>query len=631
MPKVQGGERRRCAGWHSLCAAVVGGACGLRISSTVGPMVGRMCSRMVSLSCGLMFCLMFSLVFSLTPARPLAAQTLPQTPVAQAQQAPPGVIPSPAELAPKPSAVRSDAAQLPSAPTPPPELPPPDDELTLEVRRYVLDGAAPAALQAALPALTARYLGANRHYEDLINAAAEVTRYLQRELGWYLGYAYIPAQAPRDGVVRIAFLEGRLDEVTLAEPEDGVALPVQRAVIEGYLRRLRSGEILTVREVERVVFLLNDLRGMTASFELQPGRTPGTASLRVRPRAEPRVNGRADLDANGSRFLGLYRLAGLVGWNSPLGRGDALTVNALHSDTGGLDFGLLGYSLPLGGDGWKLGGSLSAVRYQIDQDEVPLNLHGRAATLNAYALYPVVRARNLNLFALLSFDHKQFQDESAGLSTRRQTRGAALGLTGDFRDTLGGGGVSTFDLSWVSGRLDYRDGKPAGNTDADRYAKLGGSYTRLQDVWTHRLLAYLALRGQWARDNLDNSEQFRLGGADGLRAFAPGEGTGDSGALLTLELRGLLPERWVGRIGRESVLSLFYDVGKVLRRRHAEDEGSDFDNQLSYSGAGLGWAWVRPGSHALRVSLAWPLAGTAISDSLQRRPRVYAQLTAFFE
>ena len=37
-------------------------------------------------------------------------------------------------------------------------------------------------------------------------AAAAVTRYLQRDLGFYLGYAYLPEQKPEGGVIRIAVL-----------------------------------------------------------------------------------------------------------------------------------------------------------------------------------------------------------------------------------------------------------------------------------------------------------------------------------------------------------------------------------------------------------------------------------------
>ncbi len=55
--------------------------------------------------------------------------------------------------------------------------------------------------------LTAAYVGKQRGFEDLVAAAAEVTRFMQRDLGYYLGYAYLPEQSPQDGVIRIEILE----------------------------------------------------------------------------------------------------------------------------------------------------------------------------------------------------------------------------------------------------------------------------------------------------------------------------------------------------------------------------------------------------------------------------------------
>jgi len=132
----------------------------------------------------------------------------------------------------------------------------------------------PAQLRAALPTLTAPFVGKQRSYEDLVNAAGAVTRYLQREMGFYLGYAYLPEQTPANGVIRIAVLEGRLDEVVLNWPDK---MPIERGVVEADLARLKPGEILRVRDVERIVFLVNDLRGITARFEVKSGRTPSVA------------------------------------------------------------------------------------------------------------------------------------------------------------------------------------------------------------------------------------------------------------------------------------------------------------------------------------------------------------------
>lgn len=572
------------------------------------------------------------------------AQPQPQPQPQTTQVVPtPAVVPRSDDLAPRQAQPPGDAA-LPAAPAPMPrELGKPDDDLRIEIRRFVLDASAPAALVAALPRLTSDLLGSDKGFEDLTTARARITRFLQSELGYYLGFAYVPEQALRDGEVRIAVVEGRLDRVILRWPEQG--LPVKREVVQAHLDRLQPGAVLLVRDVERVVFLVNDLRGLRARFEVQPGRRPGTASLVVTPEPEAVWSGRAEADANGSRFLGAYRVGGLVQMNSPFGRGDGITANAMVSTTGGLAFGLLGYNTPLGSDGLKLGGSLSAVKYQLDKVEFPLDLNGTAITATAYGLYPVVRARNLNLFAVGTLEHKQYEDrrEKAGNRTRKTVDTVVLGLTGDFRDAALGGGVNTYDAALSVGQLRFQENEPADSGDAPRFTKLGFGFTRLQDLQSlvptlqdsrsGKLLAYLSLRGQWAFDNLDTTEQFRIGGPEAVRAFAPGEGTGDSGVVASLEARLLPPEAWFGRLSSELVASVFIDAGWVRYRRHPTipDPSNPEPNTASFSGAGFGVAWVRPGAYALRASLSAPISGTPRSDQQRSSARFYLQLSKFFQ
>ncbi len=547
----------------------------------------------------------------------------------------PAVVPTTTELAPprQPAESLSDTNALPAQRLPSTtaarELGKPADELRLDVKAYRVDDSSPVELRAALARITAAYVGPGKSFEDLVDAAAEVTRYLQRELGYYLAYAYVPEQDAADGVVKLAVLEGRLDRVEL-NWRDG--LPVDRDVVQAYLDRLQRGEVLKVRDIERVVFLVNDLRGLTARFEVRPGSTPGTATLVVTPSAEMRSTGKLEVDANGTDALGLYRASGLLQLNSPLGRGDGLTLNALASSTGGLAFALLGYNTPLGSDGLKLGASLSGVKYQLDKAAFPLNLHGTAATANVYGLYPVVRARNLNLFTLLSLEYKSYDDRNINSGAKREVQAATLGATGDFRDSLLGGAVNTYEVNLVSGQVKPLQGATPSLVDDARFTKLTYGFSRLQDLVTGRALLYFSLRGQHAANNLDTTEQFRLGGPDAVRAFASGEGSGDSGVVGALELRWLPPEDWLGRLAREFVFSVFADTGYVQYRYRprAGSQPNAEANHVQFSGAGVGMAWVRAGEYSLRFSVAQPTGGNVRGATEKPGARVYLQAAMLF-
>lgn len=510
---------------------------------------------------------------------------------------------------------------MPQAPVPR-ELGKPSEELTIDVTAYSVDDSAPAALRAALPALTKPFTGKARSYEDLVNATSAVTRYLQRELGFYLGYAYLPEQTPANGVVRIAVLEGRLDEVILNWP---AKMPIDRSVVEAYLARLKPGEILRVRDVERIVFLVNDLRGITARFEVKAGRKPGTASLVVTAQAEDRLAGRVEVDSLGSRYSGVLRGSALVNVASPLGRGDGLVVNALSTFTRGLEFALAGYTLPVGSDGLKVGLSTSYVRYKLDADLLAgTQLSGDATALTAYGLYPVIRSRNLNLFALVSADSKHFDDTLFGATQKKTTTDLQLSVSGDARDDLLTGAVNTYELVALHGKLSLPQGSL--NDNPANYTAGRLNLSRLQNLLSNRLLLLSSLKGQYAINNLDSTEQFELGGPDRVRAFAPGEGTGDTGLVASVELRYLPPEAWFGRISRELVFSTFYDVG-TIRFRHdptsAIVANPDFINRSTLSGFGIGAVWDRPRDFSARLSLAWPISGQAVNDPVVKKPRIY--------
>ena len=510
----------------------------------------------------------------------------------------------------------------------PRELGKPEDDLTLDVVTYEVDGL-PEASREALAAVTAPFTGQGRHYEDLVNAATAVTRFMQRDLGYYVGFAYLPEQSPKDGVLRLQALEGRLERIDLRWPEGPIA--VQRGVVERHLAALQPGSILRVNEVERVALLVNDLQGLTARFEIEAGSEPGTAVLVVTPQAVQRVRGRVDLDTLGSHYTGLVRLGGQLTLASPLGWGDALSASVLASHDGGIAQGSVAYMTPVGAQGLKLGAAISRIRYQIDEDAFPTDLDGHAIAGSAYALYPFIRSRNVNLFGLGSVEHKRFTDNQSGASySRKHSEDWQFGVIGDVRDSLGGGAINTFEASWMRGRISFDTGSlPAGyKSNFDKFT-LG--YSRLQNVVSNRLQFYARYKGQISGTNLDVSERFAVGGPLAVRAYAPGVASADTGHVVTTELRLLPPETWFGRFSRELVFSAFYDWGQAKFSHDPDLRGAGLENTATLSAYGLGVIWERPNDISLRMHLAWRGAGDQLADGRERQePRANAVLSKSF-
>ena len=516
-----------------------------------------------------------------------------------------------------------------TAEQPAPELGKPMNDMSLNVARYQIDGVDEKHLDD-IEARLKPYVGANRSFEDLSSAAQVVTAYLQRELGLYLAYAYLPAQDIKNGVVTIAVLPGVLESVEVVWPAE--ELRVSKGIVQAHLNRLKPGAVIRVDEVERVVFLLNDLRGIRMSFAIKPGTQPGKAILVATPSNDRVLTGSVGLDANGSRYAGIYRGIASMSWESPLGLGDSLSVSHLQSETGGLDFTLLGYTLPVGSNGLKLGVNVSTVNYKLNDDDFPLGLNGDAESIGVFALYPVIRSRNLNLFALAGYDKKEFKDRQslADLETVKEVDSFRLGFSGDSRDSVAGGGLNFFNLTLEESKVNYPAGVPFGLDDELKAMRVNYSLGRLQSIVPGKLMLWSLLRGQHAIENLDSSEQCSLGGATGVRAFAQGETSGDSCDLFTLEARYLPSANWFGSYARELSFNVFYDQGRVRLREDTSERPSGFDNHAELAGYGIGVAWDRADVFTFNLSLAWELAGVRRSDPKRQSPRIFASYVYYF-
>lgn len=516
-----------------------------------------------------------------------------------------------------------------AAQNPAPELGKPLNDLSLTVTAYRLEGLNPQYEQA-IQARLQPYTGTSRSFEDLSSAAQIVTAYLQSEAGLYLAYAYLPAQDIKEGVVTIQALPGVLESVEVNWPAE--PLRVDRDIVESHLNRLIPGTVIRVSEVERVVFLLNDLRGIRMSFAIKPGTQPGRAILVATPSNDKALTGSIGLDANGSRFAGTYRGIASMSWESPLGLGDSLSASHLQSETGGLDFTLLGYTLPVGSNGLKLGANISSVNYALNDNDFPLGLNGDAESQGVFALYPLVRSRNLNLFALVGYDKKEFTDRRslAGLETVKELDSYRVSVSGDARDSALGGGLSFFSLSIEESEVTYPAGVPFGLDDDIKATRVNYSLGRLQSVVPGQLMLWGFARGQHALDNLDSSEQCSLGGATAVRAFAQGETSGDSCDLLTLEVRYLPSASWLGTSAREMSLNFFYDQGRVRFRKDAGTRPLGFDNHAELAGYGIALAWDRQNVFTFNLSLAWELAGIRRSDPKPQSPRIFASYVYYF-
>ena len=137
----------------------------------------------------------------------------------------------------------------------------------------------------------------------------------------------------------------------------------------------------------------------------------------------------------------------------------------------------------------------------------------------------------------------------------------------------------------------------------------------------------LALSGQQASKNLASAEKMSLGGPNGVRAYPVGEANGDSGNLITGELRYLVPGFKVLE-GDVNVLA-FYDWGRVYINE--KPRPTDTQNKRSISGYGVGASLGREGEFIIRANASWHADHEpAQADTAKRVPRVWVQAVKWF-
>ncbi len=489
-------------------------------------------------------------------------------------------------------------------------------------------------IKADIASLLAKYLGPERTFDD-IEAAAEALRTAIRQEGLFLAQVDIPPQKSVDGMVELRVLEGRLDVVELTPLPEGVL--VNKEQIDVILAKLQPGDLLTVGSIERVLFLLSDLRGINVGSVIAPGAKPGTAKLIVTVTPGQRFEKNVDFDNFGSVYTGEHRLSGSFSVNSPFGRGDLLKLSTNLSTTGGVAFVRAAYQSPVGGSGLKLGAAVSALKYKLGTDAfAPLDASGNATVLSAFALYPVIRNRNFNTFFQANIDSRKFQDLQKALTVdnKKHSDVLTLGLVGDSRDQFAKGGINNFSVGLTAGSIGIdtpvqlaADQAATGRKTNGSFSKISYGLGRQQLLWSaadnaqDRMVVYVSWQGQRAAKNLDNSEKLSLGGATGVRGYAGGEATGDSGDLLSWELRKNIVS---DKIKGDFVVSLFGDYGRS--KINHSPLATDLINTVSLVSHGVGLAWSIPDNFLIKASLAWRGSYAPVSDPDGRRSRLYFSL-----
>ena len=429
--------------------------------------------------------------------------------------------------------------------------------------------------QAQLAPLVQPYLHRPQTFGQLQEAAAAVAN-AYRDAGW-LARAYLPKQDITDGVLTIAVVEAVFSGATREGAEPLRIDPSQ--VLNIFNTQQPVGQAVNNDALDRALLLANDLPGVVVVSTMRQGQKEGETGINLKISKRPLAMGELGLENTGSLSTGAERLTASVYLGSAMGLGDLLAVN--WSKTKGSDYVRASLTVPVGSNGWRVGGSASGLNYHVvaPESSVALQAKGQSDSLGLEARYPLVRTRNRNLYLNLGADQKTYLNEDMnGVQSDYANSNVNAGISGNAFDGWGKGGSTSGSLTMLFGNLALgAEQTGERNKNGGAFRKLRYSLSRQQTVseaWTW----VGTLTGQQAEATLDSSEAMILGGSSGVRAYPSGEGSGSRGYVATLELR------W--RLSPTVNVTGFYDQGSV-----GNDDGTP---SYSLAGAGLGATWATP-------------------------------------
>lgn len=454
-------------------------------------------------------------------------------------------------------------------------------------------------------------------FAELNQIAAKITQYF-KDHGYLVAQAYLPAQEIDQGSVEIAVIVGRYGDIMLKNSSS-----VDDAAIRQQLHSLQPGDYINNRDLERAVLLASDLAGVAAKITLYPGKSVGTTDVIVEARnKEGTSQGSLSLNNWGNRFTGSTQGILYYHMDNAAHSGDSLSLSLTNAGSG-MDSSYAGYRLPLA-EGLALNLGYGKVHYSLGKDYAYLGAHGTAYTNHADLSWNLVRSRKANLSLQAGYDHKRLEDlidlSKEGV-TQKRSHSASLGLAGDSLDNLWGGGVNSYSLMWYDGSLSGQSGLntlPTGN-----WQKATFSLLRRQAV-NNRLSTLFTFNGQLASTNLDSSEKFSLGGANGVRAYPADEASGDEGWLMMSELHWTLPVS-----GSNGVLELigFYDSGvSHIDKNPAITAG----NRRALAAKGLGLSWTVPNQYTVKLNYAWKAGNASAASDKDKSGRLWLQGITYF-
>lgn len=444
--------------------------------------------------------------------------------------------------------------------------------------------------------------------DEVQNIADEITALYQRN-GYILSRARFAGYDDASGTASFQVIEGYVSEVRFSSADD----LVPTGHLHAYADKIRAARPLTTAALERYLYLMDDIPGITTSADLQVTFDQPGAVLQVAVAYIP-VEGSIDINNRGTEYVGPLRASVSGRLNNIAGGGERIDFNVETTPVRPQEllYGQARWQQMINAEGTNL--AVSGASYRVEPDLHVLApgdaLEGRGNAVSAELSHPLIRSRARNLWLVAGYNHEDTTAKLEGPGPdirlyKDRLRTIVVGLAALF---LNGENEGAASISVTRGLNVFGvDDHPSTNhSRADGHAEFTSlnatSSYRMRLDEASRWSVYSAVAAQFSFDPLLASAEFGLGGLDSVRAFDSFTFSGDSGAGGTLELR-YEPSLFEG-IGTQ--FYAFYDAGVIWNRGdHFAQPGS-----ATAMAVGLGSRWLLGAGIFGYLELAAPINHT---------------------
>ncbi len=451
------------------------------------------------------------------------------------------------------------------------------------------------------------YINKNLTFNQIMELTSVITQQYRKK-GYFVASAYIPKQSIKDGNLKIAIVEGSYGKFDI----DNDSL-VNKNIIKNIFNKVKKyDDIISIKNLQRAMLLVNDTPGVVITkARMRAGEEVGTSDFSFITRKTNQYDGYYLIDNAGSRYTGEYRLILGLNINSPFKIGDKFSLSGLVSNETNLTNARLAYSLPLNSNGLRSEISYSQTDYSLAKEYKDLEAKGSAKTLGIAFSYPIIRSESENLYFKTGIARKQLKDEQLNsINDSKKATIFNLGLQ--------------YNTSYLLYNLKSKDNIGINFTNGD----LNGSYNKIsldleKDTQINEKISLessLSLQYSIDNRNLDGSEDFSIGGQNGVKLYPSSELSAENGYLVNIEAKYKLPSIY----SVNTSLGLFYDIGRV----YMAEKTSDFQARILQD-AGIGfYTYYR--DFFGQIQIAWRLNDEEITSEPNRNSKILFQTGMIF-